>query len=100
MTDDEGTEVTVEAQPQRIISLSPANTEIVYALGLGIPFVLAGVAYGRALGTFAWVRGHYALVMRTGGGLLVVVGLFMVTGLYAELTTDLQVWISDFETGV
>ena len=35
VTDDEGTEVTVEAQPQRIISLSPANTEIVYALGAG-----------------------------------------------------------------
>ncbi len=33
--DDEGTEVTIEAEPQRIISLSPANTEIVYALGAG-----------------------------------------------------------------
>jgi iron complex transport system substrate-binding protein len=33
--DDEGTGVTIEAEPQRIISLSPANTEIVYALGAG-----------------------------------------------------------------
>ena len=35
VVDDEGTEVTIGAQPQRIISLSPANTEIAYALGAG-----------------------------------------------------------------
>jgi len=35
LIDDEGTEVTIESEPQRIISLSPANTEIVYALGAG-----------------------------------------------------------------
>ncbi len=35
IVDDEGTEVAIEAEPQRIISLSPANTEIVFALGAG-----------------------------------------------------------------
>ena len=35
LTDDEGTEVTLEARPERVISLSPANTEIVFALGAG-----------------------------------------------------------------
>jgi iron complex transport system substrate-binding protein len=35
ITDDEGTDVTIEAEPARIISLSPANTEIVFALGAG-----------------------------------------------------------------
>jgi iron complex transport system substrate-binding protein len=35
VVDDEGTEVTIANQPQRIISLSPANTEIVYGLGAG-----------------------------------------------------------------
>lgn len=35
LADDEGSLVTIEAEPQRIISLSPANTEIVFALGLG-----------------------------------------------------------------
>jgi len=33
--DDFGTEVTIPSTPQRIISLAPANTEILYALGLG-----------------------------------------------------------------
>jgi iron complex transport system substrate-binding protein len=35
LVDDEGTEVAIEAEPQRIVSLSPANTEIVFALGAG-----------------------------------------------------------------
>jgi iron complex transport system substrate-binding protein len=35
VVDDEGTEVTLEVHPERIISLSPSNTEIVFALGAG-----------------------------------------------------------------
>jgi iron complex transport system substrate-binding protein len=35
VTDDEGTAVTIASEPQRIISLSPANTEIVFALDAG-----------------------------------------------------------------
>jgi iron complex transport system substrate-binding protein len=35
VVDDEGTSVTLDAPPDRIISLSPANTEIVFALGSG-----------------------------------------------------------------
>ena len=35
LRDDEGTAVTLPAAPQRIVSLSPANTEIVWALGAG-----------------------------------------------------------------
>jgi iron complex transport system substrate-binding protein len=35
ITDDEGTAVTIPARPQRVISLSPANTEIAFTLGAG-----------------------------------------------------------------
>lgn len=77
-----------------------AFLSFIYALGLGIPFVLAGLAYGRALGTFGWVRRHYVGVMRFGGGLLVVVGVMMVTGVYGSLAADLQVWVNRFQVGV
>ena len=35
LTDDEGTSVTLPAEPQRIVSLTPAETEILFALGAG-----------------------------------------------------------------
>lgn len=35
VTDDEGSEVVIEGRPERIISLSPAMTETIFALGAG-----------------------------------------------------------------
>jgi len=35
VTDDDGVEVTVPAEPKRIVTFAPSNTEIVFALGLG-----------------------------------------------------------------
>ena len=35
LTDDEGTSVTIPAEPQKIVSLTPAATETLFALGLG-----------------------------------------------------------------
>jgi iron complex transport system substrate-binding protein len=35
LTDDEGTEVTIAAEPKKIVSLTPATTEILFALGVG-----------------------------------------------------------------
>ena len=34
VTDDAGREVTIERPPERIVSIAPSNTEILYALGL------------------------------------------------------------------
>jgi iron complex transport system substrate-binding protein len=35
ITDDDGVEVTIDAEPQRIVTFAPSMTEIVYELGLG-----------------------------------------------------------------
>ena len=35
LTDDEGTEVTIPAEPQKIVSLTPSSTEILFAIGAG-----------------------------------------------------------------
>jgi iron complex transport system substrate-binding protein len=35
LTDDEGTKVELKAEPQKIVSLTPAETEILFALGAG-----------------------------------------------------------------
>jgi len=73
----------------------------VYALGLGLPFIAAGLAYHRMLGAFAFVRRHQQWVTRAGGLMLVLVGILLVTGWWAEMVTWLQIrLISDFEPSV
>ena len=55
----------------------------VYCLGLGAPFVLAGLAFRRALGAFSVVKRHYGLVIWTGGLLLIGVGVTILTAVSA-----------------
>ena len=71
-----------------------------YCLGLGVPFVLAGLAFKRALAAFAVVRRHYAVVMRIGGALLLVVGLLLLSGLWETAMTEVRSWVAGFETAV
>src|SRR5699024_5107949 len=71
---------------------------LLYCIGLGLPFVLAALAYRRALGTFTWLRRHTRTVTVVGGLLLVLVGLLMVSGLWSELTIAMQQWAADFQT--
>lgn len=71
-----------------------------YCLGLGLPFLAAGLAYGRSMRVFRWVRRHQVGVMRAGGALLIVVGLALVTGLWGEVIQWMQGWISGFEVAV
>jgi cytochrome c-type biogenesis protein len=65
-------------------------TSVAYCLGLGLPFVLAAVAFRKAMGAFGWVKQHYQAVMRIGGGMLVIVGLLLVTGAWNHLVVWLQ----------
>ncbi|MFJ4678884.1 cytochrome c biogenesis CcdA family protein [Kitasatospora sp. NPDC088783] len=72
----------------------------VYCLGLGVPFVLAALAFRKALGAFGWVKQHYQWVMRIGGGMLVAVGLALVTGVWDALVNQLQYLTQDFSIGI
>jgi cytochrome c-type biogenesis protein len=70
----------------------------VYALGLGIPFVLAGLAFTRMASAVAFLRERQQLVMRIGGVLLIIVGLLLVTGTWNAVTALMRQWASTFET--
>jgi cytochrome c-type biogenesis protein len=65
---------------------------LAYAGGLAVPFVLAAVALERFLAVFARARRHLALATRVSGGLLVVVGVLMLTGELTRMATVLQAW--------
>jgi len=71
-----------------------------YCLGLGIPFLLTAVGFRRALGLFAAVKRHYAVVVRLGGAMLVVIGLLLVSGLWAELMIELRITVNGFTPAV
>ncbi|MFI5934799.1 cytochrome c biogenesis CcdA family protein [Actinoplanes sp. NPDC051494] len=53
---------------------------LAYSLGLGIPFVLFGLFFRRLLGVFKAIRRNSRWVTRVGGGLLIVVGVALITG--------------------
>lgn len=63
-----------------------------YCLGLGIPFLLVALGFGRATKTLAFFRRHQLAVMRVGGGILILLGLLMATGLWGRWMADLQNW--------
>jgi len=61
-----------------------------YCAGLGIPFVIAGLAFRRAIGAFAVVKRHYGAIVMLGGGLLIAVGVLLLTGTWTTLSQDLR----------
>ncbi len=50
---------------------------VAYSLGLGAAFLLAGIAFARAMGAFRWVRGHYTAIQAVSGATLVALGLLL-----------------------
>jgi len=73
---------------------------VAYCLGLGVPFVLAAVAFRKALGAFDWVKRHYVWVMRIGGTMMIVTGLLLLTGAWDRLVQDMQSWSAGFTVGI
>lgn len=73
---------------------------VAYSLGLGLPFLLAAAAYGRASRVLAVLRRHQRGLQVSGGVLLVVLGLLMASGLWLQLITRMQTSILGFEVAV
>ncbi|MFJ7176709.1 cytochrome c biogenesis CcdA family protein [Streptomyces massasporeus] len=71
-----------------------------YCLGLGVPFVLAAVAFRKALGAFGWIKRHYVWVMRVGGTMMIVTGLLLLTGAWDRIVQEMQVWSDGFTVGI
>jgi cytochrome c-type biogenesis protein len=68
----------------------------VYCLGLGLPFLLVAFAFRKAFGAMSWMKRHYTLLIRIGGGMLVLLGVLMVTGVWAEISIQLRIWTAGF----
>lgn len=63
---------------------------LAYSLGLGIPFILLTLGFGWATRSVTFLRRHIRAVNLIGGGILIVLGLLMVTGVWTAFMTQLQ----------
>lgn len=68
----------------------------VFALGLGLPFVLVAVLFRRAAGALAWMRRHGRQLQLVGGGLLVLTGVAIATGLWDVMIRWMRPLINGF----
>jgi cytochrome c-type biogenesis protein len=69
----------------------------VYALGIGVPFLIVAFAFQRGINVFGFARRHARLVTRIGGLMLIAVGLLEVTGAWSHAITWLQVhWLNGY----
>ena len=69
-----------------------------YCLGLGLPFLAVAAGLGWMDRATRWLRDHYLVVQRTGGALLVALGLLMVLGLWEPVTAWVQSLTASFTT--
>jgi cytochrome c-type biogenesis protein len=53
---------------------------LAYCLGLGLPFIAVGLAWGAVSRYLKWVSRHYSIIMFVAGVLLISVGILMLTG--------------------
>ena len=61
-----------------------------YSLGLGVPFLLSAVLIDQLKGAFAFIKKNYGIINRVCGGLLIVVGVLMATGLLGRFLNMLN----------
>jgi cytochrome c-type biogenesis protein len=64
---------------------------VAYCLGLGIPFLLLAFGSARAVQGLGWLRRHTRTIQIFGGVLLILVGVALVTGLWADFIS----WVRD-----
>lgn len=56
-----------------------------YSLGLGIPFFFSALLIDRLKGAFDMIKRNYGVINKVSGGLLVLIGVFMMTGKMGQL---------------
>ncbi len=62
---------------------------VAYCVGLGVPFLLVALAASRGARGVEVLRRHRLALTRLGGAVLVVVGVLLVTGVWASWTSAL-----------
>ena len=64
---------------------------IVYSLGLGLPFLLAGILLHKFFEYFKTIKRYFKLITTIGGILLIIVGILLISGYFTSLSALLSV---------
>jgi cytochrome c-type biogenesis protein len=67
----------------------------VYSAGLAIPFLLTALAFSRMTTAFAFIKRHYWLITAAGGGILIAMGILVLTGEFFQLNIEAQKLTND-----
>jgi cytochrome c-type biogenesis protein len=74
-----------------------ALLSVAYCIGLGLPFLVIGLAMERGLEAMAWARRNTRAIQVVGGASMILLGIVMVTGLWGSLTIAMRGWVSGFQ---
>jgi len=58
---------------------------LIYSMGFGLPFVLAGVAWSRGMQSFGFLSRHYGMLTAVGAAIIIGMGILFVTGQWFHL---------------
>jgi cytochrome c-type biogenesis protein len=61
----------------------------VYGLGLGVPFLVVGLFFTKAMGALSWVKRHFRVIRIVSGVLLAAYGLLLIGGQFTWLSAQL-----------
>jgi cytochrome c-type biogenesis protein len=78
---------------QAAISNSAAHGALLlafYSAGLAIPFLLIALAFERMTGALAVVKRHFPVIIAIGGGVMILLGVLIVTGEFTILNARAQ----------
>jgi cytochrome c-type biogenesis protein len=71
-------------------ALEGATLLAFYSLGLGVPFLVTGLAFGRLAGAFDWVKRHFAVLTFSSAVVLAGFGILLALDRLTWVTTQLQ----------
>jgi len=66
----------------------------IYCAGLGVPFLVTGLAFGKATAAFTVIKRHYPIVIGAGGLILIGMGVLIWTGQFTVLNQHVSNWLN------
>ncbi|MGO9751382.1 MAG: cytochrome c biogenesis CcdA family protein [Solirubrobacteraceae bacterium] len=75
-------------------ALHGAYLLVFYCAGLGVPFLITSLAFGKATAAMAIVKRHYPIVIGVGGLVLIGMGTLIWTGEFTQLNITVDHWLN------